>query len=64
MMTKLNNLSQKYTKAKAEDRKELSMITAMVREIIKIDTGQIVEIGEYCSVAEYNMDRITGTDQV
>ena len=30
----------------------------MMREIIKTDIGQIVEIGEYCSVVEYNMDRI------
>ena len=27
------------------------MIKIMVREIIKIDAGQIVKIGEYCSVA-------------
>ena len=35
----------------------------MIREIIKIDIGQIVEIEEYCSVVEYNMDRITETGQ-
>ena len=35
----------------------------MVREFIKIDIGQIVEKGEYHSVVEYNMDRITETDQ-
>ena len=35
----------------------------MVREIIKIDIGQIVEIEEYHSLVEYNMDRITKTDQ-
>ena len=35
----------------------------MVRDIIKIDTGQIVEIGKYCSVAYYNVDRILETDQ-
>ena len=29
----------------------------------QIDTGQIVEIGEYCSVAEYNMTRIVETNQ-
>ena len=34
------------------------MIKIMVREIIKTDTGHIVEIGEYCSLTEYNMDRI------
>ena len=33
------------------------------RRIIKIDIGQIVEIRGYCLVVEYNMDRITGTDQ-
>ena len=42
---------------------EISMITAMVREIIKIDIGQIVEIGEYCSVVEYNMYRTIEADQ-
>ena len=35
----------------------------MIKEMIKIDIGQIVEIGEYCSVVEYNMDRIIETDQ-
>ena len=30
----------------------------MIKEIIKIDIDQIVEIGEYHSVVEYNMDRI------
>ena len=35
----------------------------MISEIIKIDTGQIVGIGEYHSVVENNMDRITETDQ-
>ena len=63
MTTKLNNLSQRYIKAKGEDRQEDFMIVAMIREIIKIDIGQIVEIGEYHSVVEYNMDRIIGIDQ-
>ena len=45
MMTRLSNLSQKYIRAKGEDSKEISMITAMAREMIKIDIGQIVEIG-------------------
>ena len=39
------------------------MIEIMVREIIKIHIGQIVEIEEYCSVVEYNMDRIIEMDQ-
>ena len=35
----------------------------MIREIIKLDIGQIVEIGEYHLAVEYNMDRITKTVQ-
>ena len=38
------------------------MIKIMVRGIIKIDTGQIVETEEYCSMAEYSIDRITEID--
>ena len=30
----------------------------MIKEIIKIDIDQIVEIGEYRSMVEYNMNRI------
>ena len=44
-------------------RQEISMIKIMIREIINTDIGQIVEIGEYHSVVEYNMYRITETDQ-
>ena len=62
-MTRISSLSQKYIRAKGEDRQEISMITAMVREIIKIYIGQIVEIGKYCSVTEFNMDRIIETNQ-
>ena len=63
MMTKLNIFSQKYVKVKGEDRQEISTIKIMVREIIQMDIGQIVERGEYFSVVEYNMDRIIETDQ-
>ena len=49
-------------KAKEEERQEISTIETMVREIIKVDKGQIVEIGEYCSVVEYSIDRITEAD--
>ena len=35
----------------------------MTREIIKIDIGQIVEIGEYHLMVEYNINRFTETDQ-
>ena len=35
------------------------MIEIMVRRIIKIDIGQIVETEEYLSLVEYSMDRTT-----
>ena len=35
----------------------------VIREVIKIDIDQIMEIGEYCSVVEYNTDRIIVTDR-
>ena len=35
----------------------------LIGGMIKIDIGQIVEIEEYHSEAEYNMDRIKETDQ-
>ena len=35
----------------------------MVKEIIKIDIDQIVEIREFHLVVEYNTDKITETDQ-
>ena len=50
MMTKVSSLSQKNIKVKGEDRQEVLTIEIMVGEIIKIDIGQIVEIGEYHSV--------------
>ena len=62
-MTKISNLSLRYIKTKGEDRQEISMIKSMIREIIKIDIGPIVEMGECHSVVGYNMDRITATDQ-
>ena len=63
MITKINNLSLRYIKTKGKDRQEISMIEAIIREIIKIDIGQIVEIGEYDSLVGYNMDRMTETEQ-
>ena len=59
----IKQFKPKYIRAKGEDRQEISTITAMVREIIKIDIGQIVDVGEYHSVAEYNIARIIETDQ-
>ena len=43
----IKQFNPKYVKAKGEDRQEIFTITAMVREIIKIDIDQVVEIGEY-----------------
>ena len=60
-MTKLSNSNQKYIKEKGEDTQEIFTIKIMVRGIIKIDIGQILEIGEYHSVVEYNMDKNRGT---
>ena len=43
----VDNLNLKSTKAKVEDKLEVVMIDAvMINEIIKIDTGQIVETGD------------------
>ena len=63
MTTKLNNLSQRYIKAKGEDRKEIFYDHGYGERNYQDDKGQIVEIGEYCSVAKYNMDKIIETDQ-
>ena len=63
MMTKLNNLSQRYIKAKEEDSQEDFTIITMIREIIKIDICQIMEIREYHSVVEYNVHRLIEIDQ-
>ena len=38
------------------------MIKIMIREVIKIEIDQIVEIGEYHSVVEYSVDRIIEID--
>ena len=63
MTARISNLSLRYIEANGEDKHEISIIKIMIREIIKIDIGQIEEIGEYCSVVEYNMNRITEADQ-
>ena len=45
-------------------KQEISMIKiVMIRKCIKIDIGQMLEIGECHSVVEYNMNRIIATDQ-
>ena len=56
----ITSLSQRYIRAKEEDKQEISMIEIMIRET---NIGQIVKIVEYHLVVEYNMDRMTETDQ-
>ena len=63
MTTRISSLNVRYIKANKEDKSEISMIEIMIREIMKIYIGQIVEIREYCSMIGYNMNRITETDQ-
>ena len=59
MMTQLNHLSLRYIRVREEDRQEIYMRDAiMVKEIIKLDIDQIVEIEELSLVVEYNMDKI------
>ena len=53
MMTKLSNLSLRYIRVKEEVRQEPFMIDViMVKEIIRTDIDQIVEVGEFCLVVE------------
>ena len=59
-----NSLNPGYTKVEKEDRIETFMIDIfMIREVIKIDMYQIVEMEGFNLVVEYNMDRITEVDQ-
>ena len=54
-----SSLSLTYIRVREEDKHETFMIhIIMIKEIIKIDVDQIVEMGEYGSVVEYNMERI------
>ena len=64
MTTRIGGSNLRYIKANEGDNHEISTIKIiMIREMIKIHIGQIVEIGEYHSVVEYNMDRTIETDQ-
>ena len=57
-MTPLCSLSLKYIRVAEEDRQETFMIGAiMVREVIKTDIEQIVEIEELSLLEEYNMEK-------
>ena len=59
MTGKISSLSLKYIRVREEERQEIfTTDVAMMRDIIKIGIDQIMEIGEYHSVEEYNTDRI------
>ena len=56
---KISSLNLRYIRVRGEYRHETFMIdVVMIKEIIKIDIDQTVEIGEYHLVVEYSMDRI------
>ena len=59
MTTRISSLTLRYIKANEEDKQEVSTIKIMIREIIKIDIDQIVEIEVYHSVVGCNMEKIT-----
>ena len=66
-MEQIGNSSLRFTKAKEEDRVEISMIhIIMTQEIIKNNIDQIVEIEEFILVdkveADQGMNRIIGKE--
>ena len=61
-MARISSLNLRYSKVREEERLEISMIKIMIREVIKMEIDQIVEIGKYCSLVEYNMERIIEID--
>ena len=64
MTTRINSLSLRYIKVNEENKHEIYMIKIiLLREMITTDIGQIVGIGEFCLVVEYNMDKIMEIDQ-
>ena len=57
--SQMSSLSLRYFRVRGEDRQENFMVNIiMIKEIVKVDIDQIVEIGEYHSVIEYNMGKI------
>ena len=57
MTIRVNHLNLKHIKANGKDNQEIIMIEIiMIREIIKIDTGQIVEVEGHYTEVEVNMD--------
>ena len=63
MVVEIRSLNLRYTRVREEERQGTFMIgIIMVKEIIKIDKDQVMEIREYHSVVEYNMDKISEID--
>ena len=52
-----------YQSKRSGQTKKYMIDTIMVKEIIKIDIGHIVEIGEFHLTIEYITDKITEIDQ-
>ena len=59
MRGQTKDLNLWYIRVKGEDKQEISMI----KETIRIGTGQIAEIEDYNLVVEFNTDRIIEVDQ-
>ena len=64
-MTRTNSSNQRYIKTNGEDNQEIFMIKMiMIREITKIDIGQIMEIEEHQAEVEVNMGKIIEEDHI
>ena len=64
-MTRINSLNQRYIKTNGEDSQEFFMVKKiMIKEIIKIDIGQIAEIEEHQTEVDVSMDKIIEVDHV
>ena len=64
MMEQTNSLNLRYFKAKEEDRQEFFMTNIItIKEIIRIGTDQVVEIGEFHLVVEFSVGKNIEIDQ-
>ena len=55
-MNKISSSNLRYFRVREEDRQGISMTN--VTEIIKVDIDQMVEIGEFHLMVEYNANKI------
>ena len=63
MTIRINSLNLGYIKANREGNQYISTIEIfIIREIVSIDIGQIVEIGEHQADVEVSMDKIIEED--